>query len=141
MWRMTSTSLRVPALRVRRGGVPGLLLATAVASGALAAALNGPILRTAPLFAWVNVATTACMVTFGVFLVRRQNERLTGWCFAFAGLSWQLGVLDVRVPTWGPLVQWVFSGITYTFLAWGILRYRRRALSSTASASSARLSS
>ena len=131
MSAVTSLPLYAPPVGARRTAVVELVGA-AWLSTTVAAVLNGPGMRSEPVFASINVATTATLVTLGVYLMRGQSTRFTGWCFALAGVSWLLTVTDTLAPAWGPLVQWVLSGFTYVALGWAILRYRRPRLAGRA---------
>jgi hypothetical protein len=124
MSAVTSLPLYAPPAGARRTAVVELVGA-AWLSTTVAAVLNGPVMRSEPVFASINVATTATLVTLGVYLMRAQSTRFTGWCFVLAGVSWLLTVTDTLAPAWGPLVHWVLSGVTYVALGWAILRYRR----------------
>lgn len=131
MSAVTSLPLYAPPAGARRTAVVELVGA-AWLSTTVAAVLNGPVMRSEPVFASINVATTATLVTLGVYLMRAQSTRFTGWCFVLAGVSWLLTVTDTLAPAWGPLVHWVLSGVTYVALGWAILRYRRPRLAGRA---------
>lgn len=98
----------------------------AAASGGGALLLQRPILTSEPVFALVNSAVPAAMVTLGSYMAIQQRERFTGLAFVVAGLSWPLIALDIY-PGWGSWVAFVFGGGATFFppICWGVLRYGR----------------
>lgn len=133
MTYVTSLPLRAP---IEGDRYPMTVLvglpAAAVLSAAAAFALHGPVVASEPLFTTINVAVIATLITLGLYVVVRQHERFTGLCFALAGVSWYLAVIDTAFPTWGPYVAWSLSGTTYMAISWAVLRYRRRRLETVA---------
>ena len=107
--------------------VPSLLLPLlAAASAGSALVLQRPVLTSESLFALMNAAVTASMVTLGSYMTIQQRERFTGLAFIAAGVSWPLIALDIY-PGWGGYVAFVFGGgaTFYVPICWGILRYGR----------------
>lgn len=103
-----------------------LLPLLAVASGGGVLLVQQPVLTDEPVYALVNAAVAASMVTLGSYLAIQQRERFTGLAFVVAGVSWPLITLDIH-PGWGPWVSFVLGGGATFFpaVAWGVLRYGR----------------
>lgn len=137
---MSSTILRLPAGRVRRGAVPvdeevprqseagnryrSLIGATAVLLGtaAFCAVAQGPSWRETTPLASLNLLVTLVFVVTGLMLRKDPGQRGTAWALMLAGVLRSVDFIDAWNGVW-PAYGLVFGGADRLFGAWALLRY------------------
>ena len=104
------------------------------AAGVLAAVagfctlVQGPLWRTSPALATVNLAVSLLFVFTGLMLGKEPGQRVTAWALMLAGIFRSVDFIDAWNGPWGAYAL-VFGGVDRLFGAWALLRYPNSSLS------------
>jgi signal transduction histidine kinase len=104
--------------------VAGILAAVA----GFCALVQGPMWRTSPALATVNLAVSLLFAFTGLMLGREPGQRVTAWALILAGLFRSVDFIDAWNGPW-PAYTLVFGGVDRLFGAWALLRYPNTSLS------------
>jgi signal transduction histidine kinase len=122
----TQGPARLAIWRARRPSLAVAGILTAVAG--FSALVQGPMWRTSPALATVNLTVSLLFAFTGLMLGKEPGQRVTAWALILAGLFRSVDFIDAWHGPW-PAYTLVFGGVDRLFGAWALLRYPNTSLS------------